>query len=351
MQSPKNELRVYSEDAPPPPWEIEHLIVKIVLFFMQPKNWSFTNIENILIPGILQHSHAFKGGKELNLTHFGNINLSHMYSLSYVFPRLEKVILRTGPKDILECLLPFEKLIELDIQLETNCRFNPTHIRLPIKIITIHAEDHAFCIQELIQCVPKIEQFTLTGGQLTIFTIALLEQLPLDTINLINVQLDDKMIETTLNLLLKPTIKKLKVVLTKENMYNLNFKLFLNFLLSRVGPNSNIEDLTFTLNQESEASQNLLNLWSTAQLKKVTIYFTSQESISKLFELINILLSKPGLDITFVEYYDYTKHNLNTEYVGVVTERSKHALTILNAAELSAKIIMINHSVHFPSNS
>lgn len=52
MQSPKNELKVYSEDAPPKPWEMEHLIVKIVLFFMQPKNWSFTNIENTLIPGI-----------------------------------------------------------------------------------------------------------------------------------------------------------------------------------------------------------------------------------------------------------------------------------------------------------
>lgn len=68
MQTPTpcepKELKAYTEGDDPQPWEAEMLIIKTILFFMQPEKWNHTQIEKTLFPGLIQYSHDFKGGSE-----------------------------------------------------------------------------------------------------------------------------------------------------------------------------------------------------------------------------------------------------------------------------------------------
>lgn len=342
-----SELKPYVDNSSPLPREAELLIIKTILYFVNPHNWNFEIIENVLLPGIIQYSHTFKGGKYIDLTKFENFKALHLRAFARVFPDVEKLTIRTGPSNDLKGLLYFEKLKTLDVHLGTNCRFNTTRTRLPIRKLHVLAEDHAFCIQELIQCSPKVEYFYLTGGQLTTHSIALLHKLPLRTISLTNVQMDLRMSEAALGLLLKTTIKRLKIVAINQKIYNGNFKALSEALLSYIGPNSSIEDLTFTLNQGTY--YDVANLRHSPKLKKITIYFTSQESTLNLFESMRVLLTKIGLELQIIEYYDYDKHTLNEEYVRTVRERSQQVKNVLKA--VGSHVVTtgyLDHTSHFP---
>lgn len=330
----------------PQDWEREGFLIKTAIFFLHPDNWNPQPIKEILLPSLLEQSETFKGGKEIDLTKFSNISIKHLQTLSQVFPRLQRIILRTGPKNLLSYLTHLEFLDYINITLEKNCQLNIANISLPIQKIKIRADKHIFTIQDLLQCTPQLQKFTLIGGTVTQYTTTLLTQFDLSAISLTNIQLDEQGVEPTMNLIVKPNVVSLKIILTNHKKYNAGFNRVANLFLAQIDPTSALESLTFTLNQNYR--QKISNILHLAHLKNLRIYFTAQNSIARLFELINLFLAKPNLDITFIEYYDYPSCPIGPEYVRAVLDRSRQARAIIEAAELSAKVISIDHFGHFP---
>lgn len=158
--------------------------------------------------------------------------------------------------------------------------------------------------------------------------------------------MDLRTTEVALGLLLKPSVKRLKIIAINQKIYNSHFKALSEALLSFIGPSSPIEDLTFTLNQGEY--EDVSHLTCSPKLRKITMYFTSQEPTMSLFESLRVLLTKTGLTLHVVEYYDYDKHTQDVEYVRTVKERHEQVRNLLNSLG-SVNVGFLDHTAHFPS--
>lgn len=328
---------------------LEKLIVKIVMYFMQPENWSGNHIRDVLIPGMIQDSLIFNQGKEINLMHFDHLTLTNVYLLAKIFPQLEQLTLGSEHRYPLDCLARFKHLKTLTLRLDPNGRVNPSPAQLPVKQLNIHADTHAFSIQNILKSAPHIEDFSLEGGFITMHTLGFLKRLKLHSIKLSNIKTNQKMTDAIMHLILGPRIKRLGIFQTRPKQSNMNFGQVTQSLLSRLTKDVKIESLAITLYQGAEKCQN--NLGDLRYLKNISIYFTVQDPISSLEEIINILSERRHVQLTCIEYYDNDRHSQDPEYGRTVMERSKQAHKILHTTDTDARIAMIDHSTHFPVNS
>lgn len=323
--------------------------MQIVLFFTSIENWCQNAIENILLPCILKHSVLFNGGRDLDLTKMSirDVYLPQlarcMKEVSYI-----KINSKIGSDDLLRYLVNFKNLCYMHIILNENDNFYYNGIVLPIKLLRIQSKFPVFyrsdCISQIMNCCPNLEEVSLSGGSITIHTIAKLADPSIEALSLTNIRVITKLKEMLASLFFRRGLRKLKLKLTNHMLYDANFLGAAHELFNRLTGNTELEDLSFTLDQCCD--QQLRNIALFYNLKKIKVYYTVQFEISKLFELIRILenLNHP-IEVTFKEYYDppsLEPENMERHYVDL-EDKSHGCKTLIQSANENIRVLQYDY--------
>lgn len=190
-------------------------------------------------------------------------------------------------------------------------------------------------ISKLLTCVPNLMDLTIVGGYLTGQT-GILQNSDSHAMSLINTRVDKHALEPLLKKFASPSMKNLAIIRTERRGYNEHFEILSKLFLTRLNQDSNIENLIFTLNQDGNPLLDHLN--KLTKLKSIIIYFSAQESIVNIFELITELLKRKDIEITMCESYDYYKYNNTFGYARTVSERVRRLKELFLTTQIKAEI-------------
>lgn len=322
---------------------VDLLIIKIIIFFCTYENWNFNTIENLLIPNILKHSNLFNGGRKLDFTHLSGITDPCLSFLPRLFKGVTSMKINSQNRiNTLSYLAEFKSLEKLEISVSEHDNFITQNIILNIKSLKIIATPQNSmyqCINQILNCTPSLNQFKLSGGNLTAQTIINISNPLITTISLHNTKIIPQLKEMLYNLFIRDHIRELKLVLTDHKSYNMPFLEAVNEFFSKIIFNNTLEQLTFTLDPCCE--QQLENLSFLTGLKRIKIYFSVQYDIRKLICIIPMLLRLRLQQIIFKEYYDPPRSGvqLTSDYYCMLKQRSRGCKQLLESAHSSISVI------------
>lgn len=320
---------------------VESIIYKIISFFSIRSNMQAKAIETRLIPNLLKDS-VNLNHKKVDLTSFQKIDHSQLLFLYTIFKDATKLKVDNLTKDdyILTFLSYFENLKKLTIHINDHDLFTTDKRQNTLKIeslkIICNQKANNKTIKELSNRCPSINQFSLSKGILSHSICSELRTKDIISLKLTNVKIlpqDKKNIISLIRNFKK--LKKLKLVNTNLYSSNITFhRLIRDFLDDFFTQNTELESLSFTLNQEED--QKLENLLNLTELTKLKIYYSAQHGSKSMVNLLNILKYLPQVKPTFIEYYHVPNRNkINlTKYLPALNQRSiRYSIMIENCCK------------------
>lgn len=139
----------------------DFLLIETLLYLTKQENWNPNFGEDTFFRNILQCSSYFNGGRDLDLTKFGNLTTAQIKNFLHIFQNLSLLKINCiclNEEEILPTLTNLKSMHELEITLPQNARLPGRNIFSNLTRIVIHAQrdTHDDYINQLLNAAPTL---------------------------------------------------------------------------------------------------------------------------------------------------------------------------------------------------
>lgn len=296
--------------------KFEQAILQALIFFSHFENKTPRAIEEIFLPQLIQNSTTFNRGLTLDLTKFGELNISQQLYFKSVFQNAENIkinVANVPETQVFYFLKFFSDLKSLQILLKDDTTFDFPLRKLKLEKIKIISTTALFSLDPIHQILshnePIVTSISLNKTHITLDTINLIRNYKLTKLSLTNTKFYCVVDLAALlyYVIHSETLKTLKLTFTEKTYCIELFESASDSLFEKIeGKRSQLTSLAFTINQRSDKIN--VPMENFPLLNKIVVYYSIEFDSKNIFCLIKQLKKlhdENTLNIAIIKFSEY----------------------------------------------